>query len=371
MVTTRNCSQWRSLTPSDALNAHSNNGLSAKLIHITGFIDFLNPAIQDLVMQGSVIVLQRNLVDQAVYDAMEYFQGMGKPVVVDLDDAYHILPWSNPAHKFWLEMNDNKHVGILEEGLRRSNGLLAPNRLLLSDWAHVAQGYYLPNFAEKKWWENLPNREEIKKEAGLEDKIIIGWGGSVSHYDSWWGSGIREAAKRVCERHPNVVWMICGNDPRIYDQLPVSRAQKIQQPGVEPTKWPSIVKVFDIGVAPLFGPYDQRRSWIKGLEYMLAGVPWIATAGEPYRDLSQFGALIKNDVDEWEGTLEEYVTKISSYQEMANQYTELATAWFASNQTDTYKNVFESIINNSRERSGVGRLPGIYYVSPEGIKTPA
>jgi len=322
-------------------------------------------------MQGSVIVLQRNLVDQAVYDAMEYFQGMGKPVVVDLDDAYHILPWSNPAHKFWLEMNDNKHVGILEEGLRRSNGLLAPNRLLLSDWAHVAQGYYLPNFAEKKWWENLPNREEIKKEAGLEDKIIIGWGGSVSHYDSWWGSGIREAAKRVCERHPNVVWMICGNDPRIYDQLPVSRAQKIQQPGVEPTKWPSIVKVFDIGVAPLFGPYDQRRSWIKGLEYMLAGVPWIATVGEPYRDLSQFGALIKNDVDEWEGTLEEYVTKISSYQEMANQYTELATAWFASNQTDTYKNVFESIINNSRERSGVGRLPGIYYVSPEGIKTPA
>jgi hypothetical protein len=358
-----NCSQWRSLTPSDAINKKG-DGIEAKLIHVSGFYDFLNPAIQDLVAPASVIVFQRNLVDQASFDSMEYWQGMGKPVLVDLDDAYHILPQSNPAHSFWIDKDGGEALVLLEDGLRRSNGLIAPNRLLLSDWGHVSKGYYLPNYAEAKWWTDLPSREEIKKELGVSpDKIVIGWGGSVSHYDSWWGSGIREAAIRVANRHPEVLWMVCGNDPRIGSQLPVSKLQKKIQPGVDPSQWPKIVRSFDIGLAPLFGPYDQRRSWIKGLEYLLAGVPWIATRGEPYRDLAEFGKLISNGIDEWEMSIEDMLGHLSQIQEASKEKEQMATMWFAENQVDNFKRLFENIVNDFN--ADHGRLPGVYYVKTE------
>lgn len=358
-----NCSQWRNLSPADGANSKPELGLSMKLVHVSGALQYLNPAVQDLFARADVIVFQRNLVMQRAYDVLNYWRGMGKPVLVDLDDAYHILPWSNPAHRFWHEMEGGKAVKMLEDGLRLSDGLVAPNRLLLYDWQHVADGYYLPNFADRKFWSDLPTREEAKAEMGLDGRIVIGWGGSVSHYDSWWGSGIFEAAKRISARHPEVLWMICGNDFRICEQLPVPDDQKYLQEGVHPSLWPAIIKRFDIGVAPLFGPYDMRRSWIKGLEYLLAGVPWIATRGEPYADLKHLGTLVDNEVDVWEFYLEEKIKHLEDEQEIARERMSVAEQWFADNQIETMKSVYGEAIKNF---TGVGpRLPGVYYVKGE------
>ena len=355
-----NCSQWRCLTPSDAINSKDDNQFQAKLIHVSGFLDFMNPAIQDLVGPASVVVFQRNVVDTQAFDAMEYWQAMGKPAVIDLDDAYHILPWSNPAHKFWLEKDDSVALLHLEEGLRRSNGLLAPNRLLLSDWSHVARGYYMPNYAEAKWWKDLKSRKIAKHKAGLDDKIVIGWGGSVSHYDSWWGSGIREAAQRIVKKYPQVVFMVCGNDPRIHDQLDIPLENKRQQPGVPPEVWPQIVKTFDIGVAPLFGPYDQRRSWIKGVEYMLAGVPWVGTKGEPYADIDEHGFTILNGEKNWFYTLNHMIENLADLQKTADMKIEYAQQqFFAENRVDTMNAMFANIIKDAAQVS-TGRLPGVY-----------
>lgn len=356
-----NCSEWRALGPSDTLNRLGKH--RAKLVHVQGFLNYLDSAMQDIVAPCDIIIFQRNLVTAHAFDAMEYWQGMGKPVAVDLDDAYPILPWSNPAHAFWIQ---NVHkmepdpIAMLEEGLRRSDGLIAPNRLLLADWKHATRGYYLPNFARGEWWKAIPNRADAKKARDLpNDRIIIGWGGSVSHYDSWWGSGIRQAAENVSRRHPEVLWMICGNDKRIYDQLPVSWGQKVWQPGVQPDQWPSVVACFDIGVAPLYGPYDQRRSWIKGLEYILAGVPWIGSTGEPYSDLANMGRLVEPVANDWEAALETYVTNIKQLQESSQQLAKVGQQWFIENQQQMYEVTYETIIKN---KASLGRLPGLMHV---------
>lgn len=363
-----NCSQWRDLTPADAFNA-AGDGYRAKLIHVSGFLDFLNPAIQALVAPADIIFFQRNLVVPAALDAIRYWQGMGKVVVADLDDAYHMLPWSNPAHTFWIENPANRQpppLVMLEQGLSQVDALTAPNRLLLADWSHVVKGYYLPNYAEGRWWKDLPSRQELKAERGLEERIVIGWGGSVSHYDSWWGSGIREAARQICKRHPEVVWLICGNDPRIHAQLPVPSDQKIAQAGVPPAEWPRTVRCFDIGVAPLFGPYDQRRSWIKGLEYLLAGVPWIGTRGEPYRDLAALGRLIPNGADSWEEALEDLLAHLEEEQARAEKLIPMAQQWLMENQVENYVHICRQIIQDAQAERGA--LPGVIRVSPDGAK---
>ncbi len=312
---------------------------------------------------SDLIILQRNLVHQSVFDAMEYWQGMGKPVAVDLYDAYQMLPWANPAHRFWVDNPEHMEpppLYMLEEGLRRAGHLIAPNRNLLQDWSHVAKGYYVPNFARSEWWTQLPTRDEAKrKNWALEpDKITIGWGGSVSHYDAWWGTGIREAARALCHKYPNLVWVICGNDPRIFEQLPVPLSQKIMQEGVPPDQWPRMVKGFDLGVAPLFGPYDQRRSWIKGLEYLLAGVPWVGTAGEPYRDLAGLGTLIANSPQAWEYHLDQKLRNLRDEQASAQGKIQVAQQWFSINQVQNLVSIYQGIRDNQNK----GRLPGLVYV---------
>lgn len=356
---------------------------NCKLIHASGFLNYLSPVVQNYVMEADLITVQRNVIDPQILESIRYFLGMGKPVAIDLDDAYHILPWSNPAHRFWHERDDlytphsegvsqfgqaslNGHGKVngaalryLEDGLRLTQALIAPNRNLLADWQHVCRGYYLQNYAEPGWWIDLPTREELKEKRGLQDKIVIGWGGSVSHYDSWEGSGIYEAAWRICRRHPSVVWMVCGNDTRIYDHLPVPYDQKILQPGVPAEQWPLGVKTFDIGVAPLFGIYDQRRSWIKGIEYSLAGVPWVGTAGEVYRDVADTGILAPNGADAWEIAIEKIISNLQAEQAtMEARIPEARQRFLVDNNLDKFETTYRQIINDFQGMNQPA-LPGV------------
>lgn len=348
-------------------------------------------------MRSDLIIFQRNCLHPSIFDAIHYFQGMGKPVVIDLDDAYQILPWSNPARDFWHERDFPTPAGevvkggamqMLEEGIRISAGLLCPNRLLLNSWGHIAKNlYYLQNYAEPRWWlgvpeDKAPNRtyrwrrfpdgsptaflshKEIKQLKGLDpNRIIIGWGGSISHYDSFWGSGILKAATRLSNRHPELFWMICGNDRRIFDHLDVSPYQKEHQPGVPPSLWPQVCTAFDIGVAPLTGIYDQHRSWIKGIEYSLAGIPWVATEGETYGDLKDWpcGVQGPETADFWEQALEEIIKDLPRKQEEAESMVgEARQRFIVDNQLHTFGAVFDRIINDFRiDTQG---LPGMMYV---------
>jgi len=158
-----------------------------------------------------------------------------------------------------------------------------------------------------------------------------------------------------------VTWLICGNDDRIAEQLPVPTDQKITQEGVQPDQWPRTVASFDIGVAPLYGPYDQRRSWIKGLEYMLGKVPWVATGGEPYRDIKAYGRLLPNGTNNWIEALEFSIANLQTEQAIATRNRAVAEQWFIDNQLGAYKNVYRQVRQRFTKR-GVTALPGVYYV---------
>lgn len=316
-------------------------------------------------MQADHVRVQRNVINEKVLDAIQYFQGLNKVVTIDLDDAYHILPWSNPAHAFWIE---NKHaldpapLAILERGLRLSDGLTAPNRLLLQDWSYATHGYYLPNYADHDFWpEEMPTRAEQKAKLNFSNRVVIGWGGSVSHYDSWWGTEIREAAYDIAKKFPQVVFMICGNDPRIYEALEVPRDNKYLQPGVDPKLWPTVVKTFDIGLAPLHGIYDQHRSWIKALEYGLAGVPWLGTQGEPYRDLEALGYPLTNTAHNWYTTLARVLRNLPTEQETATARIPYYRSLLAINQLPAYEKVYTQIAKDVRIARG--KLPQLHFVN--------
>src|SRR5512136_2298499 len=126
-----NCSQWRALTPSDAINAEHEAGrtdLTAQCFHLPSAVDWHNPQIQRVLGLGDVLIFQRNIIAPEVWEAMDYWRALGKVVAVDLDDHYPGLIPSISAFDYWIKNVAGlpQHpVEALEEGLRHADALLS------------------------------------------------------------------------------------------------------------------------------------------------------------------------------------------------------------------------------------------------------
>lgn len=268
--------------------------------------------VRERCARADVIFVQRNILFPELWEAMDYQRGLSKLVVADMDDAYPILPPSNPAHDFWIKNRSNIQplpLDRLKEGLHHVDALTSPSKQILEDWKHIVPGVWVPNLAPLAWWRNLQPRAD-------DGRIFIGWGGSVSHYDSFWDSGIREALKVLTREYPHVHLMICGNDARLRYKPPAPTEKVHFQIGVPPWLWPQIVSKFDIGIAPLAGEYDRRRSWIKVMEYSLAGVPCAFTKYpdgiSPYDDLEKgaVGIGLENSAQNWYSALKYLIENV-------------------------------------------------------------
>ena len=346
---------------------------------IRDFAAFGHPAVQEVVNQHDWVIVQRNLLIEDVWTACDYWRTMGKLVCADLDDDYPRLTPQNPAHHFWIgasaeefeKQRGMKPIEALTEGLRHVDALLSPNRLILQDWAEVVPGYLLKNYAQGEWYEDI-EQKPIPKEG---EPIVIGWGGSVSHYDSWWFSGLKDAMLVLFEKYPRLHAKICGNDHRLVQmfQREWPEGRWHHQPSVPPQEWPKQVASFDIGVAPLAGPgapqselYDQHRSDIKAVEYILCGVPWVASPGIVYEDLDGRGGLrVKTNTKEaWVEALSDVIEHL---EERKAQSQELM-AWGRRNLTiehhieDAYVKLYRRIKAETDARHGL-RLPNIIYVA--------
>jgi len=128
-------------------------------------------------------------------------------------------------------------------------------------------------------------------------------------------------------------------------KAPAPKQKIIYQTGVAPWLWPQIVARFDIGLAPLAGDYDRRRSWIKVMEYALAGIPCAFTDYEPYDDLRPLGIPIENSSENWYHALKFLIENIKEVKQdaQARRQTALQDLTMAPN-IDRYVNLFNQVV---------------------------
>jgi hypothetical protein len=200
-------------------------------------------------------------------------------------------------------------------------------------------------------------------------------GGSISHVDSWVYSGVVEALDGRFGKWPNLRLKFCGHEGRL-DYLFERWGDKvIRQVGVRPEHWPSVISTFDIGLAPLDlrpiepfregGPvasYDERRSWLKGAEYLCAGIPWVASKSTTYEGLARWGTLVEPGKDAWFNALDHKITHLTAEKQLAWEkrrwaFRNLTAEAKANEICDTYGR----IIAERMIKSGV-RLPEVAYV---------
>ena len=343
------------------------------MLPIADFANYVHPGVVDILAPADVIVVQRNLLTADIWEACDYWRGLGKLVLADLDDDYPHLTPQNPAFPFWIldvtkikERTGYTPIEALTEGFKHVDGLLSPNELILQDWSDVLGGYWQPNYAHWPWYKGMKQ----KPLPADDEQIIVGWGGSVSHWDSWWFSGLRKAVPELSKQYPRITWKICGGDVRVkrfFDDIAPGRW--IDQAGVPPQEWPKQVQSFDIGLAPLCGPeyeqgerYDKRRSWLKAVEYLLTGVPWIGSDGIVYEKLDgQGGFVVENSPETWADGLRRVLDNLSDYKAESKRLMRWARDNVAMEHVvEKYTQVFANAMVDRNAEHGV-RLPNVIY----------
>ena len=245
---------------------------------------------KSILRKADIIHLQRVLLTNT-HSYIQYWRSQGKAVVADWDDAYQLIHPTNAAAKFWLHgtVSVRLESGIeydsvmpehplsqFKNGLKYCTAGITPGMVLSDDWSLDTPVFHVPNYLDTKLYRAAPKHNN-------DPYVVLGWGGSLSHTESWEDSGIQEAMKRVLQDRDNVRLLIVG-DERIIKQLPVRKDKLWFSPYTSWSHWQKTLMRYDIGLAPLAGDYDDRRSNLKVAEYLMAGLPFVASRSPVYKD---------------------------------------------------------------------------------------
>lgn len=222
----------------------------------------------------------------------------GQRVYIDLDDDPWNVPEWNPAHG---NLTD-KEMHRWEQDMKECDGILVTTPALgLSVADHVGSVpvYVCPNGVDVESY--VPNRE------WPHDPFRLGWIGTLDYR----GHDLREIAvgplrEALDGLFGQVEFHHYGADLKkgsIHDLLgPRFPVQVREFPWVPMTKVPEILPQLDAAIIPqVKHPFNSARSAHTGLQMCAAGVPFVASATEPYLELWRQGGGygISNDPGTW------------------------------------------------------------------------
>lgn len=175
-------------------------------------------------------------------------------------------------------------------------------------------------------------RDRVKDEG---EPIVIGWAGSMFHRQDFLPEYVGQLAAVRDAFGPSVAWVTIGADYLGWGSH---------------FGWSDIdsyhrrLDMLDIGIAPLaLTPFNASKSWIKGLDYMAAGVVPVLQRWGNYPDLfvdgDGAGFYVDDEPDSWYDTLCEAVV---AYQHglPLGALAERAGRFEISKQVDTWADVF-------------------------------
>lgn len=238
----------------------------------------------DLTRHFPDIILSQRLMHGGLDKAYEVGRQAGQIVVNDIDDWYWGLSPDNEAflHSH-PKYNLKENTTFYKRSLMRSSHITVSTPYLqqrISDW-YKGPITLLPNYVDVSRFTPVT----------ITDTTVpdVGWAGSTSHR-----SGDVETLAGILPpmaRAGKIKLVHAGdfvNSPSYASKLGCEEelvARKIARTGAE--DYPSILQ-FEVGVVPLRDTsFNEAKSYIKGLEYAAAGIPFVAPKFGEYNHLHQ------------------------------------------------------------------------------------
>lgn len=338
-----NCSWHRCINPALALRRA---GAQVELIHNNEW-EQNGPHARELTEAADLVLFQRNCFGAAVGTLIDWIS-KGKRVCIDVDDAYHHMDGStgSPSWELWrlgTFQKDGKQykftstpLETLETCVKLAGHLSTPSQILCQDWDALATTHFVPNYLDMQVFQR---RDTFRKEPG---KVYIGWGGSRGHLRGWQESGVLAALNQIAAEHKEVVFVTMG-EAGMRKRLKVAPSRYMELEWRPYALYPDFLTFLDIGLVPLYGEYDRRRSNLKSLEYTAIGLPWVGSALEPNM-LTNTGIITENTSEGWHKALSGILADLPAYSYQAMLNRRIAHDWDINENVDTLMSEYERMM---------------------------
>lgn len=232
-------------------------------------------------------------------DASKYIdmaKKLGQTVIIDTDDHFEKLPEDNLAfHTTNPDKFPDNNRNHLIESYSHADGIIASTRFLEQRMLQYNKNVYrVPN--------SLDPSSFIYRLDFSGFKPTIGWVGIMM----WRVDDIKDVAgsiKTIVNQydlnfHHSGVMLDRPN--WIAETMGIDESRLSKYTGARPQYYGNIFMPIDIGIVPLTNnQFNEAKSNLKGLEYALSGIPFVASETEEYRWLYESGAgrLAKSSKD--------------------------------------------------------------------------
>jgi len=250
-------------------------------------------AHEDGALFGFDVNVYKLMMHQSVPQLFHVMQAKGQTVVVDIDDFHFDLHKDNIANGATdPRTNPTNNRMFYEVGIRQADFITVSTAFLGDFYSRRCRDVRL-----------VRNAVEVDRFSPVEqpEKPVFGWlggtlwrSGDIELLSSWLPGFVQDHG--VAVHHSG---HIPGDPKHFAARAGLTRVDTSPMGTIE--KVPDMLSRFHVGLVPLTRtPFNEAKSYLKGLEYVAAGIPFIATPTEEYRLLAAAGiGRLAETPDEW------------------------------------------------------------------------
>lgn len=331
------CGKYRITWPAEVLIARGapitligpgeDGGISAKL---NGRKEVTGVVIPD---DCDTVVLQRPD-NETLVDTIPFLKREGIRVIVEIDDD---LAAVSSRHPGWLWMHPKTDTGrswkAVEQACEWADVVVASTPALLSRYAKHGRGVVIRNCLPDHFFDFDFEKDE---------DVTVGWGGAIiSHPDDLRVVGPSLAQLRIKAKIVGPVPI----DLNTHQEAP-EKARRLLGVDAEFTgpvefeEWIPAIGKLHVGLAPLeMTRFNVGKSWLKPLEYSVAGVPFVASNTPEYIELG--AGLIADKPKAWRVLLKRLIDSELFRAEEAERNFKIAEQCRVSDHADSWREVWE------------------------------
>ena len=286
----------------------------------------------------------------------EYFQKakeLGQVIIIDIDDFFSNLPQYNIAfHTTDPSKNEKWNRNNMLSSYKYADGIIASTEFIYD--------FYKKDNPEIHLVKNAVNPDLFLYRydaAGTNPKIgwvgIMLWRGEdIETLQGWLGQFLEKHDLKFhhsgkLNDKPKQLAEIAKFDPERLEEIT----------GTNVWNYSSILLPIDIGIVPLTtNQFNEAKSSLKGVEYAMSGIPFVAGSTNEYRVMSQEGAgrVAKNPKD-WLRHMEALIDPDVRKAEALKNYQVVMEKYNLKNRVhewaDVITKIYEKAMKNGRTRA--------------------
>jgi hypothetical protein len=248
-------------------------------------------------IHGWDIVFFKLIMSKQALEVIPEAKKMGQKIVVDIDDWFEGLAPTNRAFMATdPKLHPDNNREIYAEIIEQADAVITSTQFLFDFYSQKRNNVFLVrNGIDTDRWK--------RRHARPGYPLRLGWVGATP-----WRSGDLEILQPFIGDYLRTRGMKFHHSghtdngaPKAATQLGISENIVKTLPLVPISHYPNLFLPIDIGIVPLNNvPFNHAKSFIKGLEYAAAGVPFVASWSPEYEYLSEKGiGRIAKTEEEW------------------------------------------------------------------------